>query len=93
MKYQEYIDLGFKRTDMNDIVEFKETGYYGYCLEKILSNKLSISVSNGELDRPKLYIKKSYGDTNHIVLLTGEMVKDLLSKPEDSCIDSFAHAC
>ena len=81
MKYQEYINLGFVRTDLNDNVEFKETGYHGFCLGIELSDKLSISVSSGELDRPKLYIKKSYGDTYHIIPITGEIVKDLLCKP------------
>ena len=94
MNYQEYIDLGFIRTDMNDSVEFKETGYYGYCLEKILSNKVSISVCGGELDSPKLYIKKSFGCTNHIIKMTSEMVKDLLSKSKESNDENpFATAC
>jgi hypothetical protein len=29
MYYQEYIDLEFERTDINDSVEFRQTGYYG----------------------------------------------------------------
>jgi hypothetical protein len=78
MNYQEYIDLGFTRTDMNDSVEFKQTGYYGFCLSKQVSEKLSISVSGGELDKPKLYIKKRSSDTYHIIQLSSEMVKDLL---------------
>jgi hypothetical protein len=34
MEYQEYIDLGFTRTEMNCELEFRETGYYGFALEK-----------------------------------------------------------
>lgn len=79
MNYKEYIDLGFERTDMNDTVEFNETGYYGYCLEKKLNNKISISVSAGSLDKPKLYIKKSLGDNYHIIQMTVEAVLDLLT--------------
>jgi hypothetical protein len=81
MNYQEYIKLGFVRTDLNDSVEFKETGYYGFFLEIKLSDKLSISVSAGELDKPKLYIKKSNAETYHIIQITSEMVKDLMFNP------------
>jgi hypothetical protein len=38
MKYKEYINLGFKRTDMSCSVEFEETGYYGFALTKKLQN-------------------------------------------------------
>ena len=65
---------------MNDSVEFKETGNYGYCLGIDLSDKMSISVSFGELDKPKLYIKKRNSDTWHIIQINAEIVKDLLSK-------------
>lgn len=95
MKYQEYIDLGFTRTDMNDSIEFKQTGYYGYCLDKQLNSKVSISVSSGELDRPKMYIKKSHGTDNyHVIVITLEMVKDLLLKSKNSDDENpFATAC
>ena len=78
MNYQEYVDLGFIRIDMNDAVEFRHTGYYGYCLHKELSDTLLISLSYGELDKPKLYIKKRNSETYHIIQITPEMVKDLL---------------
>lgn len=78
MKYKDYINLGFERIEMNDNVEFNETGYSGYCLKKVLNEKLSIEVNSSELDKPKLYIKKSFGDTYHIVLLTCEILKDFL---------------
>jgi hypothetical protein len=84
MTYKEYIDLDFDRIEMSDVVEFKETGYYGFCLKKKLSKKVSIEVCSGELDKPKLYIKKSRGDTYHIILINGEIVKDLLSKTDDN---------
>jgi hypothetical protein len=80
MDYQEYIDLGFKRTDMNDNVEFKQTGYYGFALEKKFNKKMTIGVSSGELDKPKLYIKMRNQSTYHIITINGEMVRDLLSK-------------
>ena len=92
MKYKEYIDLGFERTDMEDQVEFKETGYYGFSLEKVLSDRVRLGVSSGELDKPKLYIKKSSGCTNHIIYLTGEMVKDLLAEPEPVKSNPFCFA-
>jgi hypothetical protein len=78
MKYKDYINLGFERIEMNDNVEFDETGYYGYCLKKVLNDKLSIEVNSSELDKPKLYIKKLLGDTYHIVVLSCETLKDLL---------------
>ena len=82
MEYQEYIELGFKRTDLNDNVEFKQTGYYGFCLGAKINKKLSIYVSASELDKPKLYIKKRNSETYHIILITCEMVKDLLLKSD-----------
>ena len=77
MEYQDYIKLGFERTDLNDAVEFNQTGYYGYCLGITLSDKLSISLSSGELDKPKLYIKKR-DEFYHIISITCEMVNDLI---------------
>lgn len=82
MEYQEYIDLGFERTDMNDNVELRRTGYYGYCLEKKLSYKIMVCVSYGELDKPKLYIKKTGQECYHIIQITGEMVKDLFNNKD-----------
>lgn len=82
MKYKEYIDLGFQRHDMNDSVEFRRNGYYGYCLEKTVNEIISISVYWSELEQPKLYIKKRDNDTYHIITITSEMVKDILAKKE-----------
>lgn len=80
MNYEDYINLGFKRIDMNDNVEFGQTGYYGFCLTKKFNKKLTIEVSSGELDKPKLYIQKVGQSTSHILNITPEMVVDLLTK-------------
>lgn len=80
MEYQKYIDLGFERTDTNCNIEFKQTGYYGYALEKKVNKRQMVCVSSGELDKPKLYIKKNLSDTYHIITITPETVIDLFSK-------------
>lgn len=81
MEYQEYISLGFKREDYHDEVEFRRTGYHGFLLSKKVNKKMSIEVWGSELDKPKLYIKKRNKDDQfHIILLTDEMVKDILYK-------------
>ena len=81
MKYQDYIEVGFKRTDMTCGVEFRETGYYGYCLEKKINKRMMVSVSSGDLDKPKLYIKKTDGDSCHIVVIPTDAVIDLFTQP------------
>ena len=80
MNYQDYIDLGFKRTDLDDSVEFKDTGYYGYCLEKKYNKKILVCVCAGELDKPKLYIKKGNSEFYHIIQINCEMIRDLFKK-------------
>ena len=82
MDYQNYIDLGFERTEMNDSVEFKQTGYPGFSLQKKLNDKISISVSSGELNEPRLYIKKSQKETFHILKITPECCVDLCNSFE-----------
>lgn len=77
MTYKEYIQLGFKRTDMRDSVVFDQTGYHGYYLEKKISKKMSIFVYHDELDKPRLYIKKKDVDQWHIILIGEEIVRDL----------------
>ena len=84
MKYQEYINLGFERTDMDDPVEFKETGYRGFTLEKKISHRVLIITNSGELDKPRLYIRKQNTDYFNIVQINDEIVKDLLSESEES---------
>jgi hypothetical protein len=77
--YQDYIDLGFSRTDMNDSIEFKETGYSGFTLEKDYNNKIAVCASSGELEKPDLYIRKAGTDTFNIIPITIEIVRDLFS--------------
>jgi len=77
MDYKKYVELGFSRTDMNDVVEFNQTGFGGFTLEKEFKKGLSISVSSGELSRPQLYVKKRNGDTYHIITISEECVVDL----------------
>ena len=80
MKYQRYIDLGFIRTDMQDNVEFRQIGYHGFCLEIELGPKMAIAVCSGELDQPKLYIRKNGSESsNHIIPISFDCVVDLCS--------------
>ena len=55
--YEKYINLGFKRTDINDNVEFKRHGYHGYLLTKDFGKHVHISVYWMELDKPELWVK------------------------------------
>lgn len=77
MNYEKYIELGFERTDMNDSIEFKQTGYYGFSLEKKLGKKMSIIVNSGELDSPRMYIKRNNSDTYHIIIISEDCCLDL----------------
>lgn len=79
MDYQEYIDLGFKRVEMNDSIEFRQTGYTGFALNKKITEKLSIEATSGDLDKPKMYIKKSNGYSYHVISITPSAVVDLCS--------------
>jgi hypothetical protein len=78
MKYKEYIELGFERTDMGCSILFEETGYHGFALTKKLQNNHLIEVSSAELQNPKLFIKKRNGETYHIIPISTEAVIDLL---------------
>jgi hypothetical protein len=80
MEYHEYVRLGFKRHDLSCSVEFKQTGYYGFSLSKKINKRQSIEVTSGELDKPKLYIKKKDSDSYHIIPITPDAVIDLLEK-------------
>ena len=91
MEYEKYILLGFQRTDMSCNVEFKKTGYHGFSLEKKVNKKQMICVTSGELDKPKLYIKKSTSETYHIIPISIEVVIDLLSKSEN--VDYMINVC
>jgi hypothetical protein len=78
MEYQKYIDLGFERTEISCRVEFKQTGYGGFALEKKINKRQLIGVNSGELDKPKLYIKKRNSETYHIIPISPEAVIDLI---------------
>jgi hypothetical protein len=84
MEYQKYIDLGFERTEMGCSAEFKQTGYQGFALEKKINERQMVCVTSGELDKPKLYIKKRNSGTYHIVPISTGAVIDLFSKSEIS---------
>lgn len=77
MDYKKYIELGFTRTDMNDAIEFNQTGFGGFTLVKDLKNNQSIEISSSALSSPHLYIKKKGKDTYHIIKISEECVIDL----------------
>lgn len=83
MEYQKYIDLGFKRTEMNCGVEYKQTGYYGFALEKKINENQMVCVTSGNLDKPKLYIKKRNSETYHIIPIITDVVIDMFSNSEN----------
>ena len=78
MTYKEYINIGFKRTDIRCGVEFNRTGYHGYYLTYELNKNSSIEVNSGDLDNPKLFIKKHGAGKFFILPLTPEQVIGLL---------------
>jgi hypothetical protein len=79
MRYKNYVDLGFERIDMNDSVEFDETGWGGYALEKEINSSMSIGVDSRNLSKPNLYIKKYYEkEIYHIIQISIECMKDLI---------------
>ena len=79
MKYSEYIELGFERIEMNDSVEQKNNGYGGFFLSKRLTDRITLEAYWNELQVPKMYIKKQNSETCHILNITPEIVKDLVS--------------
>jgi hypothetical protein len=80
MKYEEYIKLGFKRTDITDSVQFSRHGYNGFYLEKNINEAMNIFVDWTELDEPTLYIQKRNSETVHRIKITPEMVKDIFAE-------------
>lgn len=78
MNYQEYIDLGFERIEMNCSIEFKQTGYSGFILTKKLNPSSYIKVTSKDLNQPKLYINKEKGVSCHILPLTKEQILQLI---------------
>lgn len=77
MDYKKYVELGFTRIDMNDTVEFNQTGFGGFTLVKELKNNQSIEISSGELTTPYLYIKKKGKDSHHRIRISEECAVDL----------------
>jgi hypothetical protein len=78
MKYKEYIDLGFDRTDVNDAVVFDVTGYSGFYLTRHINDRMYVYVTGEELDCPTLIINKGNTEGScHRVKLNDEMVRDM----------------
>ena len=80
MKYIDYVRMGFERTEMNCEVEFNETGYRGFALELKINDRMMVCVSGGNLDTPKLYIKKGISETYHIIPIPTAAVFDLVKQ-------------
>ena len=59
MRYEDYIDLGFKRIETHDNVVFMQTGYHEYILTLKLNDAISIEVYGRCLNEPKMYIQTS----------------------------------
>lgn len=79
--YQWYIDKGFERYELNCSIEKQNTGYGGFGLTKKLNKKMLIEAHIGELDKPKLYIRKSTDpDSYHIIPITPKIVESLIFK-------------
>ena len=79
MNYKDYIDLGFKRVDANDSVDFEITGYSGFYLYFKLKKGLEINVYWTEINKPTLHIPKNQEGHIHRVDLTVEQMKDLIN--------------
>jgi hypothetical protein len=77
MNYQDYINLGFERIDLDDGVEFKQTGYGGFALTKKLNENIMVEVAYPNLNEPSLYIRKGESDTWHIFPIPIAAIKDL----------------
>lgn len=91
MYYKQYIELGFVRTDMNDKVEFDQTGYYGFALEKKINDNMMVCVTSLDLHKPKLYIKKRGEETYNIIEISTSVVLDLFEQNPHR--NNMAFAC
>jgi hypothetical protein len=80
MKYENYIKLGFKRHNTDDVVLFRKTGYRGYFLIKDITETISISVNFESLNEPVMYIKKANSVLVHQIAITPEMVSDIFNE-------------
>jgi hypothetical protein len=81
MNYQDYINLGFKRIELNDHVLLKQTGYGGFVLQKEINPHVLMSVSSEELNEPNLYVEmlEKEGDLHHIIPIPSDAVEALLT--------------
>lgn len=79
MKYIDYIDRGFERNEMNDTVQYEETGYKGFYLVKKITKKVTVEVGDSELDNPFLYIEQKEGEFISFPL-TPELVMNWFEK-------------
>ena len=80
MKYQEFIDLGFKRTQSEDSVEFKQTGIEGYWLTFKLKRTIYIEVYWNHLNKIRLCINTNDDSESYHIDLTEEQMKELVKQ-------------
>ena len=72
MNYKEYLNLGFKRVNLDDNVEECQTGYKGYFLFKRLSSRMYLEVYYREMNEPILVIKPKDKHDLHIQIRINE---------------------
>ena len=80
MKYQELIDLGFKRTQIEDSVEFKKTGVEGYFLIFKLKKHIYLEVQWNSLNKIRLWIDTNNDSESYHIDLTEEQMKELVKQ-------------
>ena len=90
MKYIDYINMGFERIELNDTVQFEETGYKGYYLIKNLTKKVTIQVWDSELNNPMLHIEPKEGKFISFPL-TPELVMNWFEKNRLKNYESNRH--
>lgn len=90
MKYIDYINMGFERIELNDTVQFEETGYKGYYLIKNLTKKVTIQVWDSELNNPMLHIEPKEGEFISFPL-TPELVMNWFEKNRLKNYESNRH--
>lgn len=79
MQYQQYIKLKFERQDLNDVIEFNQTGYTGYVLTYKLNEDLMIQVDGSALDKPHLLMRRQKDrDGYHFIEISKERVSILI---------------
>lgn len=83
MIYKKYIELGFERHDLDDEVEFNQTGYGGFYLKYKLRKGVNIFANSEDLNRPRVYIKNKRETPDYIIELTFDNVVDLLGTREN----------